>query len=148
MFARSLLAVCLLAVWGTYASAQQLSAGPDTVEPLPPVTSAEDVSEIGRGPTDETRELEADKAARTVGMASEEPTLLERWYGLKGCLKTEHNFEFGLAYTATYQQSSEDIIGGARGVGSGGNETAEAVDTFGDGFIAGGVADAEMTVSL
>ena len=100
--------------WCTPPAAQQLSAGPDTVEPLPPVNARSNVSKIGRSPTDESHQLERDALARQA--SARDPFILEQWYGVKDRLKARHNFEFGLAYTAISQNASEDIIGGARGV--------------------------------
>jgi len=60
--------------------------------------------------------LKEDKLARTVSAPAAEPALLQQWYAFKDRLKKEHNFEFELAYTATYQRASEDIVGGSRGV--------------------------------
>jgi hypothetical protein len=113
---RWVLSFCLIVAWCCGVSAQQLSGEPDTVEPLPPVASTDTASAIGRGPTDVTQELLQDELARTVGAPAAEPGLLEHWYAFKDRLKKNHNFEFGLAYTATYQRASEDIVGGSRGV--------------------------------
>lgn len=95
------LVLLLAVVWSSSVAAEQ---------PTKPNT----VSNIGRGPTDITQELRQEDLARRSG--GSDPALLERWYGFKDNLKANHNFEFGLAYTAVYQRASEDIIGGSRGV--------------------------------
>jgi porin len=104
----------VVVAWSSTASAQQLSAGPDTVKPLPPPVSRNAASAIGRGPTDESRELQREELARKA--RATDPPFLGGWYRFKEQLNQRNNFEFGVAYTAVYQHASEDIIGGARGV--------------------------------
>jgi len=112
---RWLLSVCLILTWACAASAQQLAAEPDTVVPLPP--AAKDTpSEIGRGPLSIARELKRTEAARSPDAQLDDSSPLQRWYAFKNDLKKRHNLELGVAYTAAYQQASDDILGGARGV--------------------------------
>ena len=117
MMDRGWIAIVLLVAglgWSSAGSAQQLSSGPDTVKPLPSARSQVTVSEIGRNPTDESREIARETEARQATAGDSQ--YLEAWYSFKDKLKAQHNFEFGIAYTAMYQHASEDIIGGSRGV--------------------------------
>jgi len=101
--------------WAWAVSAQELSGEPDTVVPLPPVAQGT-TSEIGRGPSGITQELARDEAALSRQADGDELSPLQRWYAFKDDLKTRHNLELGVAYTAAYQRASDDIVGGSKGV--------------------------------
>jgi len=111
---RWLLPFCMAVAWGSTVSAQELSGAPDTVAPLPPQSSQGTTSQIGR--IGITRTLQRSSPAPSPTSEPNDSSPLQRWYAFKDELKTQHNFDLGVAYTAAYQQASDDFIGGARGI--------------------------------
>ena len=97
------------------AAAAAQTADTDEMAAVPAQAAASrDLSQIGRGPTSISNELELVNVEEDGGDSAH--PVLDRWYGFKERLKEQHNFEFGIAYSAIYQRASDTLVGGSRGV--------------------------------
>lgn len=68
-------------------------------------------SQIGRGPTDITKELEEEEQIQQSTSSFAERPFLQDWYDFKDRLEREHHFQFGIAYSALYQRASDTFLG-------------------------------------
>jgi len=95
-----LLLACLLLVGSPWASAQTSNLPQEDIETSQVPVAEGSSSQIGRGPTDITKELEEEEQIQQSTSSFAERPFLQDWYDFKDRLEREHHFQFGIAYSA------------------------------------------------